>query len=113
MTQEELTEDPRDLIATHLLGAAQHLSGATASFYAAYLISHGLIKAVLVVGLLREQLVAYPLSLIALGGFIVYQLYRYSYTHAFGLLLLTGFDVVVVVLVWHEWRLLRKHLPLG
>lgn len=113
LTREELTEDPRDLIATHLLRAAQHLSGATESFYAAYLISHGLIKAILVVGLLRERLVAYPLSLIALGAFIVYQLYRYSYTHAFGLLLLTGFDVVVVVLVWHEWRLLRKHLPLG
>lgn len=53
----------------------------------------------------------YPLSLIALGAFIVYQLYRYSYTQSFGLILLTVFDLIVIVLVWHEWRLLRKHLP--
>ena len=111
LTQEELIEDPRDFVATHLISAAQQLTGATESFYAFYLISHGLIKVVLVVGLLREKLVAYPLSLIALGAFIVYQLYRYSYTHSFGLILLTVFDLIVIVLVWHEWRLLRKHMP--
>ena len=111
LTQEELTEDPRDFVATHLLSAAHNLTGATESFYAFYLISHGLIKVVLVVGLLREKLIAYPLSLIALGAFIVYQLYRYSYTQSFGLILLTVFDLIVIVLVWHEWRLLQKHLP--
>lgn len=110
LTQDELTEDPRDFVANHLLAAAQHLTGATQSFYAFYLITHGLIKVVLVMGLLREKLIAYPLSLIALGAFIVYQLYRYSYTHSFGLILLTIFDLIVIVLVWHEWRLLRRHL---
>ncbi|MDA3887764.1 MAG: DUF2127 domain-containing protein [Allgaiera sp.] len=111
LTQDELTEDPRDFVATHLVNAAQHLTGGTQSFYAFYLISHGLIKVVLVAGLLREKLIAYPLSLIALGAFIVYQLYRYSYTQSFGLIVLTVFDLIVIVLVWHEWRLLRKHLP--
>ncbi len=113
LTQDELTEDPRDFVATHLLGAAQHLTGATQSFYAVYLVAHGLIKVVLVAGLLREKLVAYPLSLIALGAFIVYQLYRYSYTHSLGLILLTIFDLVVIILVWHEWRLLRRRRPVG
>ena len=113
LTQEELTEDPRDFIATHLISAAQHLTGATQSFYAFYLVSHGLIKVALVAGLLREKLVAYPLSLAALGAFVVYQLFRYSYTHSFGLILLTIFDLVVIVLVWQEWRLLRKHRRLG
>ncbi len=111
LTYDELTEDPRDFVATHLLSSAQHLTGATQSFYAFYLVSHGLIKVVLVAGLLREKLIAYPLSLIALGGFIVYQLYRYSYTHSIGLIVLTIFDLVVMVLVWHEWRLLRRRLP--
>jgi uncharacterized membrane protein len=111
LTQEELVEDPRDFVATRLLDAAQHLTGATQSFYAFYLASHGAIKIVLVFGLLREKLIAYPLSLIALALFIVYQLYRYSYTHSFGLIVLTVFDLIVIVLVWHEWRLLRRHLP--
>jgi uncharacterized membrane protein len=110
LTQDELTEDPRDFVATHLLNAAQHLTGATQSFYAFYLASHGLIKVVLVIGLLREKLIAYPLSLVALGAFIAYQLYRYSYTHSLGLIILTVFDLVVIILVWHEWRLLRRHL---
>lgn len=113
LTQEELTEDPRDFVATHLLNAAQHLTGATQSFYAFYLIGHGLIKVLLVAGLLRQKLIAYPLSLAALGAFIAYQLYRYSYTQSLGLILLTIFDLIVAVLVWHEWRLLRKHLPIN
>lgn len=111
LTRAELVEDPRDMVATHLLAAAQGLTGATQSFYAFYLLSHGLIKIILVIGLLREKLIAYPASLIAMAGFIAYQLYRYSYTQSFGLLVLTVFDVIVMGLVWHEWRLLRKHLP--
>lgn len=59
----------------------------------------------------RGEFQGYPLSLIALGAFIVYQLCCYSHTHAFGLIVLTVVDVIVIVLVRHEWRLLRKHLP--
>ncbi|MBL4928642.1 DUF2127 domain-containing protein [Fuscibacter oryzae] len=108
LTRNELTEDPRDFVATHLLSAVQQLTGSTQSFYAFYLVSHGLIKVVLVAGLLREKLVAYPASLVALAGFIAYQLYRYSYTQSVGLIVLTAFDVVVMGLVWHEWRFLRR-----
>lgn len=110
-TRNELVEDPRDMVATQLLAAAQGLTGSTQSFYAFYLISHGVIKIILVMGLLREKLIAYPASLAVLAGFIGYQLHRYSYTHSFGLILLTILDIAVMVLVWHEWRLLRRHLP--
>jgi uncharacterized membrane protein len=75
-------------------------------------VSHGVVKLALVVGLLRNKLWAYPASLIALGLFIVYQLYRYSYTHGIGLIVLTAFDVFVMWLIWHEYRLVRQHLPL-
>lgn len=107
LTQEELSEDPRDFVATHLLSWAQHLSVGTQSFYAFYLLSHGLVKVCLVAGLLKEKLWAYPTSLAALAGFIAYQLYRYSYTHSPGLIALTLLDLVIIVLVWHEWRILR------
>lgn len=107
LTQEELSEDPRDFVATHLLSWAQHLSVGTQSFYAFYLLSHGLVKVFLVAGLLREKLWAYPTSLAALAAFIAYQLYRYSYTHSAGLIALTVFDLVIIMLVWHEWRILR------
>jgi uncharacterized membrane protein len=105
LTQEELIEDPNDYVATHLLSMAQHFSVESKSFYAFYLLSHGLIKLLLVVGLLRERMWSYPASLVALGAFIVYQLYRFSYTHSPGLIALTIFDLFVIWLVWHEWRL--------
>jgi len=107
-TQEELIEDPNDFIATRLLAMAQHFSVASKSFYAFYLLSHGLIKLFLVAGLLRGQMWSYPASLAALGAFIVYQLYRFSYTHSLGLIALTVFDVAVIALIWHEWRVRRR-----
>ena len=108
LTQEELIEDPNDYLATHLLAMSQGFSVSSKSFYAFYLLSHGVVKLLLVVGLLRNQLWSYPASLVALTGFIVYQLYRFSYTHSVGLIALTIFDLFVMALIWHEWRLTRR-----
>jgi len=107
-TQEELIEDPKDYVATHLLAMAQDFSVASKTFYALYLLSHGLIKLLLVVGLLRGQLWSYPASLVAMTAFIGYQLYRFSYTHSPGLIVLTVFDLFVIALIWHEWRVRRR-----
>jgi len=109
-TQDELVEDPKDFIAGHLLAWAQDFSVATQHFYAFYLLSHGVVKLLLVAGLLRDKLWAYPASLVAMTLFIAYQLYRYSYTHGIGLLALTVFDLVVIWLIWHEWRARARHL---
>ena len=111
LTQEELVEDPKDFLATHLLTWAHGFSVETRHFYAFYLLSHGIVKLALVAGLLRNKLWAYPASLVVLGLFIAYQLYRFSYTHGVGLIVLTVFDLVVMWLIWHEYRLVRRHLP--
>src|SRR5665213_1997687 len=102
VTQDELVEDKTDFIATHLRDMAQGFSVGTKEFYAFYLLSHGAVKLLLVVGLLRNRLWAYPASLIVMGLFILYQVYRFSYTHGTGLILLTIFDLFVVALIWHE-----------
>ena len=111
ITQDELVEDPSDFVATHLLSFAGDFSVGSKQFYALYLLSHGLIKVFLVIGLLREKPWAYPASLVALILFIVYQLYRFSYTHSLGLIVLTVFDLFVIALIWHEYGLIRRHLP--
>lgn len=108
---DELIEDKHDWIANHLLDFARTFSVADHNFYAFYLLSHGLIKAVLVAGLLREKLWAYPASFAVFSAFIAYQLYRYGFTHDPGLILLSIFDAFVITLAVHEYRLLRKHLP--
>jgi uncharacterized membrane protein len=106
-TREELLEDPRDFVANYLLQSAQHFSVSTRNFTAAYLLSHGVIKLWLIIGLLRKKLRYYPVAIAIFGLFIVYQLYRYRLTHSLWLLLITVVDLVVVALTWHEYRYLR------
>jgi uncharacterized membrane protein len=109
-TLDELSEEPHDFLASHLLAWAHGFSVQTQHFYAFYLLSHGAVKIALVAGLLARKLWAYPASLAALAGFIGYQLYRYTLTHSIGLILLTAFDLLVMALIWHEYRLMRRHL---
>lgn len=110
LTQKELAEDPRDLVANYLLHTAQHLSVNTQHFTAVYLFSHGAIKLWLIVGLLREKLWYYPAAIGIFGLFIAYQVYRFSFTHSVLLVLITALDMVVIALTWHEYRYLRRRL---
>lgn len=109
-TRSERMEDKADFVASHLAAWAQGFSIQTQHFYAWYLLSHGVVKLALVAGLLMRKLWAYPTTMVVLGLFILYQLYRYTQTQGVGLLLLTILDVVVVGLTWHEYRLMRRHL---
>ncbi len=104
-TTPELNEDPRDLIATWLRSTAAHWGAGTQLFASVYLIFHGLIKIMLIAALLRRKMWSYPVSLWALGAFIVYQCYRYTLTHSVWLVLLTALDIVVVYLIFHEYRI--------
>jgi uncharacterized membrane protein len=105
VTQDEMAEDPNDFIASTLLSAAQKISVSSERFAALYLLSHGAVKIVLVAGLLRDRRWAYPAALAVFGAFIAYQVYRFSFTHSLGLIVLTVFDLVVMWLIWREYRL--------
>ena len=72
--------------------------------------SHGVIKLWLIIGLLRRKLWYYPLAIAVFGLFIVYQLYRYSFTNSVWLLVLSAVDAAVIALTWHEYRYLRSGL---
>ncbi len=111
VTKEEFAEDPHDLIANYLLHSAQNLSIGTQDFAAIYLLAHGVIKLWLIIGLLRKRLWYYPVAMFVFGLFIVYQLYRFTFTHSVWLLFITALDVIVIALTRHEWRYLRRALP--
>jgi uncharacterized membrane protein len=111
LTQDEFVEDPNDFVATHLLRMAQDFSVTTKNFYVFYLLSHGIVKLFLVAALLKNKLWAYPASLVVLGLFIAYQVYRFTYIGSIGLVVLTVFDLFVMFLIWHEYQLIRHHLP--
>jgi uncharacterized membrane protein len=108
LTAHELSEDPRDLIARHLLHSTAHLSTGITIFGAVYLLSHGVAKIVLVGLVMRDKLWAYPWLIALLLAFIVYQLYRITAVHfSIGLTLLTVFDAFLVWLTWREYRAKR------
>jgi uncharacterized membrane protein len=104
LTQHELSEDPNDFLATHLLRTAHGLTGSAVLFGAVYLLAHGLVKVILVTTLLKNQLWAYPWMIAFLGVFIAYQLYRLSLKASVGLTALTIFDAVIAWLTYREYR---------
>jgi uncharacterized membrane protein len=107
LTQHELSQDPKDFIATHLLTYVHTLSASVILFAAAYLLAHGIVKIVLVVALLKEQLWAYPWTIGFLVIFILYQVYRLILHVSVWLIALTLFDCFVVLLTVLAYR---KHL---
>jgi uncharacterized membrane protein len=73
-------------------------------FGALYLLTHGAPKIILGIVLLRRKLWAYPVAIITLGLFIVYQVYLIVTAHSIFMTLLTIFDLFIVWLIFHEWR---------
>jgi uncharacterized membrane protein len=104
LTHKELVEDPTDFIATHLRTAAQHLSMHAKTFAAIYLLSHGVIKAVLVYALIKDKLWAFPWAIGFFTAFGVYQMYRYIVEPSGMLIALTVLDVIVIGLTLAEWQ---------
>jgi uncharacterized membrane protein len=104
VTQHELSEDPHDYLANHLLHATGELTGATLTFGVTYLLSHGLVKIVLVAALLRNKIWAYPWMIAFLIAFILYQVYRMTFAPSIGLASLTVFDAIVTWLTIREYQ---------
>jgi uncharacterized membrane protein len=110
LTQHELSEDPNDFIANHLLTAAGHLSAGGQTFAAFYLLAHGVVKVVLVAAVMKDKLWAYPWMIAFLVAFIVYQCYLMVVNPTVGIALLTVFDVFMIWLTYREYgkrRLMR------
>jgi uncharacterized membrane protein len=107
LTQGELSEDPRDLIANFLVHSAHNLSLSGKTFGGLFLLSHGIIKIGLVLALFKRKLWAYPLAMVMFGMFIFYQMYRFAHSHSLWMIFLSLLDVAVVLLTYLEYRNLK------
>jgi len=108
LTQDEIAEDPHDLVANYFRHAARHFSLASKHFVAIYLLGHGVVKIFVVVALLRNKLWAYPIAVVVFSGFVVYQIYRFALTGGAGLIALTVIDLIVIWFIWLEFRAVRS-----
>jgi uncharacterized membrane protein len=108
LTRRELTRHPHDFIAGAIAHWANGIDVSATLFIAIYLLAHGVVKVVLVIAVLRDQLWAYPWLIGFLVAFIGYQVFELFRHFGWGLFLLTAFDVFIVVLTWREYGLHRR-----
>jgi uncharacterized membrane protein len=107
LTQHELSEDPRDLIARTILNLSTKFTVSTQYFGAFYLISHGVVRMALVILLWKRNAWAYPVTIISLFLFIFYQIHRYLLHHSTWLIVLTAFDILMIFLTYREYKNIR------
>jgi uncharacterized membrane protein len=110
ITFKELVDDPTDRLSNYLLASAHNFSVGTKQFIAFYLLSHGIVNMVLVIGLFKKKMWAYYASFVALTIFVLYQIYRYVYDPSVWLIVLTIFDVIIIWLIWREYKAIQHRV---
>lgn len=103
-TSGEVGQDSGDLIAESIRSAAQTFTVHTHYLLALYLVLHGAIKVLLVIGIFAGKRIAYPLFMIALAIFGAYEAYRGFMRQELLLQALAIFDLSLLVLTSYEYR---------
>jgi uncharacterized membrane protein len=107
LTQDALQENPHNFIAVEIAKAGHHLASGHNVFAAAFLLTHGLVKVVLVTCLLLNKLWAYPWALVVLGLFLIYQIYLLITQPSFSMAFLSVLDVIIIWLIYREWHQIK------
>ncbi len=76
----------------------------TRIFAITYILIHGILNIFLAFQLYRNRLWAYKITIASMIIFISYQIYRIYLRHSGFLTVLTIFDIVFVILTWHEYK---------
>jgi uncharacterized membrane protein len=104
----DLLGPPDGSLARHFVAGTAEFASGDRTFAVLYLLLHGVLKVALVIALLRHWLPAYPVAIVVLGLFVVYELYRATQTGSVLLPVLAVVDIAVIVLVVREYRALRR-----
>ncbi|MDD5318986.1 MAG: DUF2127 domain-containing protein [Candidatus Pacebacteria bacterium] len=110
LTRGELLEDPNDFLSNYILKASESLTHNLQIFLSLYLLIYGIVKLALVVELLRNKIRFYPyaIGLFLLG--ILYLLYKLVVSFSTLTLLLTLFEAVTLLLIWHHYKRLSRSI---
>lgn len=97
-----------ETLARYLTAFGHSFSISSQHFAVIYMLSHGILKMVVIVFLWREKLWAYPISICVFVFFIAYQMYRFTETHSIMLILLTALDLFMIVLTILEYMRIKS-----
>ncbi|MGB3921869.1 MAG: DUF2127 domain-containing protein [Minisyncoccia bacterium] len=109
LMSHELVEDPNDLLyalAARVVPHELYIS----YFLAVYFIFWGLVDVLLSISLVKKKMWAFPVSFVLIGGFIVYELARFSYSHSLILLWIIIVDILILWLIKREYARIKPRL---
>ncbi len=104
----ELSENPRDWIVNQVLHLSNQITPSSELFMGIYFLFYGVVKIILVTGLLLNREWAYPSTILFMIAFMGYEIYRVNHTHSPVLMFLIALDAIVIALVWHEYGVRRR-----
>lgn len=102
--EQEIAGDSDDFFTNFIINAVHNFSAGNYLFAVIYLIFHGAVNLFLAIALLKNKLWVFPFAMAGFSFFIVYQIYRYFHTYSAMLLILTVFDIFIVLIIWLEYR---------
>jgi uncharacterized membrane protein len=108
LTASEIEEDPHKWLASALVHLTEKLSTGEKLYASFYLLSHGCVKIFLVYSLWRERIWAFPVALWLMAALVCYSIYRFTHTHATGLLVFAVIDLIIMWLIWREYLVRRE-----
>jgi len=108
VSKGELSEDPTDFLMNYLVTFGHSFSVSSLQFVMFYLLSHGIVKMIVILSLWYKKPWAYPLSVVVFVIFIAYQMYHYTINHSIFLLLLTVLDIIMIVLTILEYTRIKR-----
>jgi len=100
----EITESPHGMLPNLLIKSVDQFSLAGKYFIAFYLLSHGVVKLFIIVGLFLKKPWAYPVSVVGFSILIFYQTYHFFMNHSLALILFTIMDLIILGLIIYEHR---------
>ena len=93
---------------TMITNAGERLTNDATLFAIVYLLLHGALKLVTLALLWKKIL--YPLSILLLVGFILYQIFEFFNHGSISMLVLCAVDVLMIILTLLEYRKLKAHI---
>lgn len=108
LSKAELAVNPDNRLALEAIRMSEHIDLHAEHFIALYLLVRGLIKLILIYGLLKEKIQYYIFSIVIFGIFIAYELYRLVFHFSPWLIGLIMFDSAIVSLITYEYIQKRK-----
>ena len=95
---------------TMITNAGERLTNDATLFAIVYLLLHGALKLVTLALLWKKILWSYPLSILLLVSFILYQIFEFFNHGSISMLVLCAVDVLMIILTLLEYRKLKAHI---